>query len=140
MYTSANSTQVAHRSLTSLPPAKLSPLPATLLTLGLWLDRSIIISYSLGYSIFKEQTRNYWYNIFSPIAHISCAHTIKTCLIQYIPLLSSTFFSKNDVGYYKFFSKNLFNLLSPRRILSFTELTELPSALAISALLMPRKK
>lgn len=59
--------------------------------------------------------------------------------LKNIPLLFISFSGQNDVVSHRFSSKNFSRLRIPRRILSFTELTELLSALAISALLMPRK-
>lgn len=59
--------------------------------------------------------------------------------LKNIPLLFISFSGQNDVVSHRFSSKNFSRLRIPRWILSFTELTELLSALAISALLMPRK-
>ena len=67
-------------------------------------------------------------------------HTRPACPAEYVPLLFSTFFRGKVAVCYKISLKYFSRLRNPASIERVIRLLCVPSALAISALLMPRKK
>lgn len=58
---------------------------------------------------------------------------------EYVPLYIPYIFEAKPGGLTQIFSKNFFREVRPRWILFLTEVSSLPSAWAISALLIPKK-